>query len=142
MGDLKERIFEMGKDLQLFNFATITLEGRPWVRYVVGKADKDLLFRFCTHKETRKVAQIRKNPQVHLSLGAATLETADHWLQVEGTAEISTEKAERESFWFDGLKNYFSGPEDPNYCIVIVRPSSIEFGTMGGMEPEVWKPGK
>jgi len=142
MADLKERIFEMGKDLQLINFATLTLEGRPWVRYVVGKADKDLLFRFCTHKETRKVGQIRKNPQVHLSLGAATLETADHWLQVEGTAEISTAKAERESFWFDELKNYFSGPEDPNYCIVIVRPSSIEFGTMGGMEPEVWKPGK
>jgi general stress protein 26 len=142
MGDLKERIFDMGKELQLINFATLTLEGRPWVRYVVGKADKDLVFRFCTHKETRKVAQIRKNPQVHLSLGAATLETADHWLQVEGTAEISTEKAERESFWFDGLKNYFSGPDDPNYCIIIIRPSSIEYGTMGAMEPEVWKPGK
>jgi general stress protein 26 len=142
MADLKERIYEMGKDPQLINFATLTLEGRPWVRYVVGKADKDLVFRFCTHKETRKVAQIRKTPQVHLSLGAATLETADHWLQVEGTAEISTEKAERESFWFDELKNYFSGPDDPNYCIVIVRPSSIEFGTMGAMEPEVWKPGK
>lgn len=142
MNDLRDRIFDMGKDLQLINFATITLDGRPWVRYVMGKADKDLVFRFCTHKESRKVGQIRKNPRVHISLGAANLEAADHWLQVEGTAEISTEKAERESFWFDELRNYFSGPDDPTYCIVVVRPSLIEFGTMGSMAPEVWQPAK
>ena len=142
MSDLKDRIFDMGKDLQLFNLATITLDGRPWVRYVVGKADKDLVFRFCTHKESRKVGQIRKNPNVHISLGAASMETADHFLQVEGNAEISTDKVEREAFWFEALKNYFSGPDDPNYCIVIIRPSLIEFGTMGSMAPEVWQPAK
>jgi general stress protein 26 len=70
------------------------------------------------------------------------METADHFLQVEGKAEISTDKAEREAFWFDELKNYFSGPDDPNYCIVIVRPSLIEFGTMGSMTPEVWQAAK
>jgi general stress protein 26 len=142
MSDLKERIFEAGKDLQLINFATITTDGRPWVRYVVGKADKDLVFRFCTHKESRKVGQIRKNHNVHISLGAASMETADHWLQVEGNAEISTSKPERESFWFDELKSYFSGPDDPNYCIVIIRPLLIEFGTMGSMTPEIWQPAK
>jgi general stress protein 26 len=64
--------------------------------------------------------------------------TAKQWLQVEGRAEVSTDKTERKSFWFDDLKNYFSGPDDPDYCIVIVRPSRIEFWTMESMEPEVW----
>lgn len=142
MSDLKERIFDAAKDLQLINFATITVDGRPWVRYVVGKADRDLVFRFCTRKDTKKVGEIRKDPNVHISMGAANLETAKHWLQVEGAAEIAFDKAEREAFWFDGLRNYFSGPDDPDYCIVIVRPSRIEFGTMGLMSPEVWQSDK
>ena len=139
MSDLKDRIFEAGKDLQLLNFATITEEGKPWVRYVVGKADKDLVFRFCTNKNTKKVREIKKNPNVHISLGAENLQTAKNFFQVAGTAEISTDKAEREAFWFDELKNYFSGPDDPNYCIIIIKPSRIELGTMGSMTPEVWE---
>ena len=138
MSTLRQRIFEAAKDFQLINFATITEDGRPWVRYVVGKADNQLVFRFCSRIDTRKISQVRKNPNVHLSLGAKDLESANHWLQVEGRAEVSTDKTERKSFWFDDLKNYFSGPDDPDYCIVIVSPSRIKFGTMGSMVPEVW----
>jgi general stress protein 26 len=139
MSELKQRIFEAAKDMQLINFATITEDGKPWVRYVMGKADKDLVMRFCTHLESRKVSQVRKNPDVHISLGVSSLETAKNWLQLQGAAEVSTEKSERDSFWFDELNNYFSGPDDPSYCIMIVRPSRIEFGTMGSMAPEVWE---
>ena len=142
MGDLRQRIFDAAKELQLMNFATVTEDGKPWVRYIVGKADNELVFRFCTHLQTKKVGQIKKNPNVHLSMGAADLETAKHWLQVEGKAEISTDKTERYSFWFDALKNYFTGPDDPHYCVVIIKPSRVEFGTMGSMTPEVWEPYK
>ena len=109
MSDLKKRIFEFAKELQLINFATITEEGNPWVRYVVGKADNELVFRFCTHLNTNKVNQIKKNPNVHISMGATDMKTTTHWLQIQGTAEISTNKTERDSFWFDALKRYFSG---------------------------------
>lgn len=139
MADLKQRIYDAAKDLQMINFATITKDGKPWVRYVMGKANSDLVFRFCTHMGSRKVAQVSKTPDVHISMGVSNLETAKNWLQVDGTAEVSTDKNERHSFWFDELKNYFSGPDDPDYCIVIVRPSKIEFGTMGSMTPEVWE---
>jgi general stress protein 26 len=139
MSDLKQRILDATRELQLINFATVTEDGKPWVRYVVGRADNDLVFRFCTHLETRKVEQIKGNPNVHLCLGVSDMETAKNWMQIEGVAELSTEKAERDSFWFDDLKNYFTGPDDPSYCIVMVRPSRIEFGTMGSMTPEVWE---
>jgi general stress protein 26 len=141
MSDLKQRIFDAAKDFQLINFATITEDGKPWVRYIMGRADQNLVIRFCTHLDSRKVAHIKKNPDVHICLGVTSLETAQNWLQVQGTAEVSTEENERDSFWFDDLKNYFSGPDDPNYSIVIVRPSRIEFGTMGSITPEVWEPG-
>jgi general stress protein 26 len=141
MSDLKQRIYEASKDMQLINVATINEEGKPWVRYVMGKADSELVFRFCTHLDSRKTGQIRNNPDVHVSLGVSSLETAKHWLQVQGTAEVSTDKNELDSFWFDDLKNYFSGPDDPNYSLIIIRPSKIELGTMGNPTPEVWKAG-
>lgn len=140
MNDLKQKIFDVAQALQLVNVATITEDGRPWVRYVMGKADKNLTFRFCTHMGSRKVGHIRRNSNTHISLGVTDTETAKHWLQVQGTAEISTDAAERRSFWFDELNNYFSGPDDPDYCIVIISPSRIELGTMGTMTPEVWEP--
>jgi general stress protein 26 len=139
MSDLKKKIFEAARELQLVNFATVTEDGKPWVRYVMAKADKDLVFRFCSSLDTKKIRHIKKNPNVHISLGVSSLETAKNWLQVEGKAEVSTDKNERHEFWFDELKNYFSGPDDPDYCIVIVRPSRIEFGTMGRIKPEVWE---
>jgi general stress protein 26 len=142
MSDLKQRIYDVAKDFQLLNVATITEDGKPRVRYVVGKADADLAIRFCTSLDSNKVRQIRENPTVHITLGAKDAMTAVTWLQVDGIAEISTMKAERDAFWFDGLKNHFSGPDDPNYCIVITKPSSIELGSMKSRMPEVWEPGK
>jgi pyridoxine/pyridoxamine 5'-phosphate oxidase len=46
MNNLEQRIFDVAKEFQLINFATITEDGKPWVRYVVGKADNELVFRF------------------------------------------------------------------------------------------------
>ncbi len=140
MSDLKQRIYDTARELQLTNVATITEDGKPWVRYVMAKAGEDLVFRFCTHMDSRKVAQIGKSPDVHISLGVTSLETAQHWLQVQGTAEVSVDRNELDAFWFDELNNYFSGPDDPDYCIIIIRPSRIELGTMGSTTPEVWEP--
>lgn len=56
MSDLKGRIFDTSRELQLINVATITEDGKPWVRYVMGKADEDLVVRFCTHLGSRKVS--------------------------------------------------------------------------------------
>lgn len=142
MSDLQQRIFELAREPQLLNLATITEDGKPWVRYVVGQADQELAIRFCTSLDSDKIRHMRLNPNVHVSMGAKDVMTAKAWLQVEGTAEISTAKDERDAFWYDGLKAYFQGPDDPNYCIVIVRPSRIELASMASMSAEIWQPGK
>ncbi|UCE79327.1 MAG: pyridoxamine 5'-phosphate oxidase family protein [Nitrospiraceae bacterium] len=140
MADLRQRILNATKEMQLMNLATITEDGKPWTRYMVGNADEYLIFRFCTHLESRKVAQIRKNPNIHICAGVHDLETAEQWVQVEGSAEIVTDEQSRHAYWYDELKNYFSGPDDPNYALIVIKPSLIEFGTMGSMTPEIWKP--
>ena len=52
MEDLKRRIVDFAKDLQLMSFATVTEDGRPRVRYVVGKADPTLTLRFSTRLDS------------------------------------------------------------------------------------------
>ena len=141
MSTLQQKIFELAKEPQLINLATITEEGKPWVRYVVGSADESLSFRFCTSLCSDKIRHIRHNPNVHLSLGAKDLMTAKEWLQVAGGAEISTSQDERHAFWNDGFLAYFTGPDDPNYCVVIVTPSLIELAAMGSKGAEIWQAG-
>lgn len=142
MIDLQQRIFNLAKAPQLLSLATITEEGKPWVRYVVGSADEALSLRFCTSLCSDKIRHIRRDPNVHVTLGAKDLMSAKEWLQIEGTAEISTARAELDAFWYDGLKAYFKGPDDPNYCVVIVTPSLIELASMGSMAAEIWQQGQ
>jgi len=139
MDDLRAKIHDLIKERQLMPVATITEEGTPWVRYVTASGDEDLTIRFVTSLRSRKVAHIRSNPAVHLVCGAKTLESTENYLQIAGRAEISTDEKERRRLWNDNLKSYFSGPDDPNYCVVIVKPYWIELMGMTEMVPLVWE---
>jgi general stress protein 26 len=39
------------------------------------------------------------------------------------------------------LAAYFTGPDDPNYGVIIVAPYRIELATPGTHIPEVWTAG-
>jgi general stress protein 26 len=138
MATLKDHILETIGKPQLASLATLSEEGKPWVRYVVTMGDKDLTLRFTSYLDSRKVAQMKKNPEVHLTCGANSLESEDSYLQIQGRAEVATDETERRGFWREDLKRYFSGPDDPNYCVVKVAPYRIEYMSPGAMEPEVW----
>lgn len=139
MSDLKTKILDIISSPQLMSFATITEDGKPWVRYVIGMADENLTVRFSTFVTSRKVRQIEKNQEVHILCGVSDLDTSENYIQIQGKAEITKDEAERKKFWHDDLKEYFSGPDDPNYCICLVKPYLIEYYTMGSIEPEVWQ---
>lgn len=140
MSDLKQRIFDIIKDRQLAVLATVTEDGKPWARYVTPIATEDLTLRFATCVNARKVAQIQKNPEVHLTCGMADPMTSKNYLQIQGRAELTTDKAEREAVWFDHLKNIFQGgTDDPNYGVIIIEPYRIELCSTGNFSVEVWE---
>lgn len=138
MSTLKEKILDIVSQPHLAGFATITADGKPWVRYVVAHGDDNLTLRFATDKRSRKVAHIQKTPEVHLNAGVTDPANARTYVQIQGTAQFVTDQGERNAFWHDDLKKYFSGPADPNYGIVMVTACRIELYTMGTLEPEVW----
>ena len=139
MDELKEIILKKLSTHALAGFATVTPEGKPWVRYVVAKADTGLNIWIATFKGSRKTAHIAQNPKVHLVLGVEEMSQADAWLQVEGTAEILDDPDTRQAVWYEMLEPIFSGPDDPNYVVCKVKPTRIEYYTMNKRQPEVWE---
>lgn len=138
MSKLEHRIIEILRQPQLASFATVAGEGKPWVRYVVCLGQEDMTIRFATFANARKVAQIKVNPEVHLACGVSNPVDMRPYLQIQGRAVFVTYKAERHGFWKDSLRSYFKGPDDPNYGVVVIKPSLIELCTPGDLNPEVW----
>lgn len=140
MPELKQRIAKILQQSQLASFATITESGTPWVRYVFCLGQEDMSIRFATHTLSRKVFQIQKNPEVHLTCGISNPINMRPYLQIQGRAEFVTGRTERHGFWKETLKDYFEGPDDPGYGIVVINPYRIELCTPGSLMPEVWEP--
>jgi general stress protein 26 len=139
MSDVKQQILDVFKTPLVSGLATIA-DGKPWVRYVMAFMDENLTIRVATGIDSRKVAQIKANPDVHVTAGFTTLEATKSYLQIQGRAEISLDKEERHGMWYDHLKAYFSGPDDPKYAVIVIKPIKIEVAAFaGGKESAVWE---
>ena len=138
---LQEKIYNIMKEYPLAALATITEDGRPWVRPIMIIAEQDLSIKFATPLDSRKVAQINRNPEVHLACGASLVDSLAPYLQVQGKALIRRDAAIRTQIWTNVLKKYFTGPDDPNYGVGIIKPYRIEYFRAPG-PPEVWEPAK
>lgn len=139
MADLKEQILQIIKQPQLSGFATVTEEGKPWVRYVMALGGDDMQIRLASFVSARKVQQIARKPEVHLTCGVTDPMKMAPYLQIQGRARFTTEEAERHGFWNEMLAPIFSGPDDPDYGVVVVTPYRIEYCTPGKYEPDVWQ---
>ncbi len=139
--DILKTVLEMLTAPQLSNLATITLDGKPWTRYVMVKAgDGD---RICSavSLDSRKIEQVENNPEVHITFGVCNPQNDFNkpYVQIQARATVSTSQKDREEYWFDMLDMVFKGPEDPNYAILVMEPYYIEYFMPGEHRPQVWK---
>ncbi len=139
MIELKKKILTVLNKHPLVNLATVTTDSKPWVRYVMTKTNKDIIIRTAVFAKSRKIDQIKSNPEVHICCGINDLSKDTEYLQIQARAEISDEMKEKEKYWSDMLKMYFQGPSDPNYVVLIIKPYRIEYWGMGKMEPEIYE---
>lgn len=139
MSDLKNRILAILRQPQLAGLATITQDGKPWVRYVMIATSPDLTIRCATFISARKVQQIANNPEVHLTCGVTDPKKMAPYLQIQGRATLNTSRQARHGLWTDMLSPIFDGPDDPKYAVIEIKPYYVECWTPGTHEPEVWK---
>lgn len=140
MEEIRNKILSVIGKPFIASFATLTEDGKPWVRYVFAVGADDMTIRFSTFINARKAAHIAANPEVHLAGGVSDPQNWSHYLQIQGEAVLSTDQEEKSAFWNDEIAKIFDGPEDPKYGVVIVKPYRIEINSHGSFIPEIWEP--
>jgi general stress protein 26 len=140
----RAKILEAAKEIMISAgmCALITLDetGSPQVHTMDPFApEKDFTVWLATNPKSRKVNQIRNNPDV-------TLYYADKdnqgYVTIHGTAELVNEQQEKDKRWKEEWKNYYSNRTD-QYLLIKVTPEYLEVisyprGLSG--DPATWKP--
>ena len=135
VSDLQTKIEAVMSGSQLAVLATLR-DGKPWGRYVMTHAKGTTLY-VTTFLGSRKISQIKADPNVHVTLGSTGVEVERPYLQIAATAEVLTDESIKEEMWVDYLTRFFTGPEDPNYAVIKISPSLIEIMEPGKMEPQI-----
>lgn len=131
----------IGKDM-FPSFATVDEHGCPQIRAMmpVTVAD-DFTVYYITGRMTSKCRQIASNPKVS-TLWTHVVDPMKEWesVLIKGEAAISDEKSLRERFWMEELRQIFpAGANDPNYVILIVKPTEMILADQATMTPLVVK---
>ena len=135
--ELKNKILKVLNEYPIGAVATMK-DGKPWVRYMVMKPGDDLALFSTSFASARKVGQIKKNSTINVAFGADRKNWMIPYINVDGTAEVLTDIETKKKCWDDHLKQFFKGPEDPNYVVIKVIPESIEYMNPGVFEPEIY----
>ena len=138
--ELKGKIVEVIGEMQMGSVATIK-EGKPWVRYMMMAPDDDLNLYAATFTQSRKVAQIQADNNVHVTMGGDPQNLEAPYINIQGTAEVLTDLETKQKCWSEMLAKFFKGPEDPDYSVVKVTPQLVEYWTAGSIQPDVYEVG-
>jgi PPOX class probable F420-dependent enzyme len=123
-------------------FVTIGDDGAPQARVVDPFAPEDeMTIWIATNPVTRKVAQIRKNPQVSLLYFDRA---SFSYVSVLGKAEVIDDPAEKAKRWKEDWAAFYKDKNrGPDYLLIRVRPRRLEVinpaqGFSG--DPQTWRP--
>lgn len=133
---LEQLIIKALDDNKFGSFGTIEAGNKPKVRYM-AVFHEGLTIYLATNRKTHKVEELENNPNVFLLLGYESGGSKDV-LEVEATALVSKDEGLRSKVWNKELEPWFEGPDDPNYVILELTPTRIEYvGT--NKEHGVWE---
>lgn len=89
-------------------------EGYPTSSVITAaKADGINRITFCTGLGCNKTNRINGSKKASVCFVSET-----YSINLVGDIEIKTDASTKREMWYEGLKNHFSGPEDPGYCVL------------------------
>jgi len=94
--------------------AQMDMDDYPTVSTITAsKADGINWITFCTGLGANKTNRIKKCNRASVCFNAD-----DYNITLVGEMEVLTDPEIKREMWYEGLANHFSGPEDPNYCVL------------------------
>jgi general stress protein 26 len=140
--ELKARAREVIGKCMFPAFATVDEHGCPQMRAMMPvTVGDDFTVYYVTSRMTAKCRQISANPKVS-TLWTEIVDPMKDWRSVliKGEAGISDDKALKERFWMEELRQIFpTGADDPNYVILVIKPTEMILADQATMPPLVVK---
>ncbi|EJR46856.1 hypothetical protein IIM_04568 [Bacillus cereus VD107] len=98
---------------------------------------EDFVLYVATDRNSKKITDIEKNPNVHVLLGREGKKLDEAYIEVEGIASIEEDQTLKNKFWTNSLKRWLLGAEDPNYVLIKINPDTIYYiDSAGTTNPE------
>lgn len=114
--------------------ALIDLDSYPTASTItVSKNNGINWLTFCTGLGSTKTQRIEK---CNLAIVCFFSLNPLYNITLVGKIEVITDSVVKKEMWYDGLKNHFSGSEDPNYCVLKFKTERINL-MIGGEETVV-----
>ncbi|MCM3594839.1 pyridoxamine 5'-phosphate oxidase family protein [Metabacillus idriensis] len=120
---LNKEVLDILEKHKVGTLATV-VDNKPLSRYMTFFNDELMLYT-PTNKNTHKAKEIDENPNVHILLGYEGEGYGDSYIEFEGKASISEDQELKDKIWNDHMKNWFDGPNDPNYIVLAIKPNKI-----------------
>lgn len=96
--------------------AQIDLDGYPTAATIsVSKAQGIEWVAFCSGIDSNWARRARHCDRASLCFGA---DAPVYNLTLVGTLSVRDDIETRRAMWYDGMGTYFSGPEDPGFCVL------------------------
>ncbi|TDL31522.1 general stress protein [Jeotgalibacillus sp. S-D1] len=127
--ELKSKVMEIFEHNKIGTLATVKNK-KPHSRYMTFY-NEGLVLRTPTSIETHKADEIDDNPFVHILLGYDGEGYGDRYVEIEGTAVIRDSEKMKHEFWQEQFSNWFKGPDDPNYVVLEIEPTSVRLMNAG-----------
>lgn len=98
------------------NFCALTFveaDGYPHTTTIsISKADGIRWLTFCTGTGAKSAIINNCNK------ASVCINSSEYHISLTGTVEQITDLDVKKEMWYNGLKNHFSGYDDPNYCVL------------------------
>lgn len=130
----KNWIIDLIKDAGFGCLATVE-NNQPRVRPMMPHLSDEGELLLAVLSRSRTIEHVKNNPQVEMCY----IDRKMSYCRIQGKATISDDLSKKEQVWnnIPMLRNYFSGPEDANYILLVIETQSIETMTPTQKAPDI-----
>ena len=132
--DLKKQVLNVISNHRTGVLSSVE-NNKPHSRYMTFY-NEDLTLYTPTQLDTEKVEEIKKNPSISVLLGYEKKGQNDSYIEIAGTSTINDSQHLKSQFWDESFKQWFDGPEDPNYVFLQIQPETIRILNTHGEPPQ------
>jgi general stress protein 26 len=133
----KDKILKVIGSMHPAAIATID-KGMPAVRFMVLTGFPDMTLVGATMKASRKVEQLRKNPNAAIAIWSGK-EFTDPYVVIRAKGKVHEDLATKKKYWTPMMEQYFKTVDNPDFVVLVFSAEEIEYMDPSTQGHETWK---